>query len=145
MGMWGTIASTALSVGGSLLSGSSQAKTQRYNAEMARRQGLDEMDAAVAQSEKIRNAARKQVGSAKAQAAANGVAVDSGTTVDIVDQINQDSEEDAYMTLLTGKRRMRASNDQASIYNKQASNTGISSLINAGSSVLSGGKKLGWW
>ena len=127
------------------MSGSSQAKSQRQNAELMRRQGLDEMDSAVAQTEKIRKAARKQVGSAKAQAAANGVAVDTDTVTDIVDQINQDSEEDAYMTLLTGKRRMRAANDQASMYQRQASNTGIGALINAGSSVLSGGKKLGWW
>lgn len=137
--------STAMTAGGALYQGMQQQDAADTNAELARRQGNQEADAALAQAEKIRKAARQQAGQARAALATSGVSVGEGTAVRINEQIYQDAESDAYSTLLTGARRKQAANDEAAIYRQQGSNAMTAGLINAGSSVLAGGARIGQW
>lgn len=133
------------SAGGAIYSGIQSKQAADNNAELARRQGAQEKDAAVAQAEKIRKAARAQAGAANASLAASGVAIGEGTPIRINEQIYKDSEDDAYSTLLTGTRRQNSANDQASILNSQGNAAMTSGLINAGTSVLSIGANYSKW
>jgi len=135
----------AMSAGGTILGAVNAKETADANAEMARRQGEADKDAAVAQAEKIRKAARAQVGQANAALAASGISVGEGTPVRINEQIYRDSEEDAYNTILTGTRRQRSANDEAAIMRSQGNNALVGGLINAGSTVLAGGARVQQW
>lgn len=118
-------------------------KTADVNAELQRREGNAEKDAAVAQAEKIRRAARQQAGEANAALAASGVSIGEGSAIVINEQIYKDSESDAYSTLLTGTRRQRSANDQAGLTKWQGSAAKTAGYINATSSLLSTGAKVG--
>ena len=139
------IMAAVASAGGSIYSGMQQQQAADTNAELSRRQGAQEKDAAVAQAEKIRKAARAQAGQANAALAASGVAIGEGTAVRINEQIYRDSEDDAYSTLLTGTRRQQSSNDQAGILTSQGNAAMTGGMINAGASVLSTGASYGKW
>jgi len=139
-------ASVAVSAGSAIMQGQQDKKTADVNAELQRREGEAEKDAAVAQAEKIRKAQRYAIGSANAANAASGAAIGEGSALRINEQIYQDSEEDAYSTLLTGTRRQRTANDQAGITQAQGRNAQTAGYINAGASILSGGAQIakGW-
>lgn len=140
-----TMIAAGVSAGGTILSAVQANETAETNAELARRQGEADKDAAVAQAEKIRKAARQQVGQANAAMAASGVSLGEGTPVRINEQIYRDSEEDAYNTILTGTRRQRSANDEAAIMRSQGSNALVGGMINAGSTVLAGAAKAAKW
>jgi hypothetical protein len=139
------IAAMVASAAGSIYTGVQASQAADDNAELSRRQGAQEKDAAVAQAEKIRKAARAQAGAANASLAASGVAIGDGTPVRINEQIYKDSEDDAYSTLLTGTRRQNSANDQAGIMNSQGNAAMVGGLINAGTSVLSAGANYSKW
>lgn len=139
------LASAAVSAGGAVYSGVKQEQAADTNAELARRQGAQEKDAAVAQAEKIRKSGRAQAGQANAALAASGVAIGEGTAIRINEQIYKDAEDDAFSTLLTGTRRQQSSNDQAGILVNQGNTAMTSGMINAGASVLSAGASYGKW
>lgn len=139
------IASTAVSTVGAVYSGMQQKDIADDNAELARRQGEADKDAAIAQAGKIRKATRQQAGQATAALASSGVSVGEGTALRINEQIYRDSEEDAYNTILTGTRRQATSNAEAGILRQEGRNAQTAGLINAGSSVLAGGAKVGQW
>ncbi|HWK72180.1 MAG TPA: hypothetical protein VNS29_15205 [Burkholderiaceae bacterium] len=126
----------ATSAVGTVYSGIQQNQTAKANAELARREGEQQRDAAVAQAEKIRKAARAQAGAANAALAASGVATGEGTPVRINEQIMRDSESDAYSTLLTGQRRQQTAEAEAGILRSQGSAALTGSLLSAGASSL---------
>jgi len=140
------IAGTAVSAGTAIMSGQQAKETADVNAELQRREGEADKDAAVAQAEKIRKAQKYAIGAANAATAASGAAIGEGSALRINEQIYKDSEEDAYSTLLTGTRQQRTANDQASITRSQGRNAETAGYLNAGASVLSGGAQIakGW-
>jgi len=137
------IAATAVTAGSSIMQGMQAKETADANAELARRQGAADQDAAVAQAEKIRKAGQQQAGQANAALAASGVSIGSGTPVLIDEQIYRDSESDAMNTILTGTRQQRSANDQAALLESQGQNAQTAGFLNAGASVLAGGAKVG--
>lgn len=139
------VASAAVSAGASIYNGMQAQNAAETNAELQRRQGAQEADAAVAQAEKIRKAARAQTGAATAALAAAGVSVGDGTPVRINEQINLDAENDAYSTLLTGARRQTSANNQADATIAQGNAAMISGTLNAGASLLSSGANYAKW
>ncbi|MFM9434610.1 hypothetical protein ACFDR9_001670 [Janthinobacterium sp. CG_23.3] len=142
---YAAVASATVGAGAAIYSGVQQRQAADDNAELARRQGVQEKDAAVAQAEKIRKAARAQAGAANAALAASGVSIGEGTPVRINEEIYRDSESDAYSTLLTGSRRQRTNNDQAGILTNQGNAAMTSGVINAGASLLSAGANYTKW
>lgn len=119
--------------------------TADANAELARREGAAEKDAAVAQAEKIRRAGRAQAAAANASLAASGVAIGEGTALRINEQIYQDSESDAYTTLLTGTRRQSTLESQAMISEAEGRGAKTAGYLNGASSLLSTGANYGKW
>lgn len=139
------LAAAAVSAAASVYTGVQAKNAAEANAELANRQGAQEKDQAVAQAEKIRKAARAQAGAANAALAASGVSVGDGTAVRINEQIYQDSEQDAYNTLLTGSRAQRTANNQANVLTAQGNAAMISGGLNAGASLLSSGSNYAKW
>lgn len=137
------IATTAISAGSALIQGITASETADTQAELARRQGVADQDAALAQAEKIRRAGRAQASQANAALAASGVSLGAGTPVMIDEQIYRDSESDAMNTILTGSRQQRSANDQAAILKSQGDNAMTAGFLNAGTSVLAAGAKVG--
>lgn len=135
--------STGVDVISSISNGNAQKQNAEDNAEIARRNAAQEKDAAVAQAEKIRIAAKRQQSAANAGLAASGVDLNSGSAVKINDFINLNSEQDAYTTILTGTRGAQASLNQASMFSRQGSNAQSAGFLNAGSSLLAGGAAIG--
>ncbi len=119
--------------------------TADANAELARRDGEQQKDNAVAQAEKIRKAGQATAGRANAALAGSGVSISEGTALRINEEIYRDSESDAYSTLLTGTRRQRNAEDSAlmSEYEGKAAKTG--GYLNATASLLSSGANYGQW
>lgn len=134
-----------VSAGSAAYSGVQQKHAADANAELARRDGNAQADAAVAQAEKIRKSARAQAGQANAAMAASGVSIGDGTPLRITDQIYQNSEQDAYSTLLTGARRQQSANDQASLMRYEGNAARTAGYLNAGASLLSSGANYGKW
>lgn len=142
---YAAVASTVVAAGSAIYTGVQASNAADTNAELSRRQGVQDADAAVAQAEKIRKAARAQAGAANAALASSGVSVGDGTAVRINEQIYQDSEQDAYNTLLTGSRAQRTANNQANVITAQGNSAMISGALNAGSSLLAGGANYAKW
>lgn len=142
---YAAVASTVVAAGSAIYTGVQASNAADTNAELTRRQGVQDADAAVAQADKIRKAARAQAGSANAALAASGVSVGDGTPIRINEQIYQDSEQDAYNTLLTGSRAQRTANNQANVITAQGNSAMVSGALNAGSSLLAGGATYAKW
>jgi len=131
------IATAVVGTTSAIYSGQVQKETAEVNAELARREGDAAKDAAVAQAEKIRKAARAQEGQANAALAASGVAVGEGTPIIINEDIIKRSEDDAYSTLLTGNRQRQTANNQAGVLQYQGQAAQTAGTLNAASSLLS--------
>lgn len=142
---YAAVASTVVAAGSAIYTGVQAQNAADTNAELARRQGVQDADAAIAQADKIRKAARAQAGAANAALAGSGVSVGDGTAVRINEQIYQDSEQDAYNTLLTGSRAQRTANNQANVLTEQGNSAMVSGALNAGSSLLAGGATYAKW
>lgn len=132
------IAGTTMSAGATIMQGQQAKQSADANAELMRRQGEADKDAAVAQAEKIRKASRYEIGAANAANAASGVDLNWGTPVRINEQINRNAESDAYATILTGARRQTSANDQAMLTSAAGSATANASLLAAGGKVANG-------
>lgn len=144
---YAAVASAVVGAGAAYYSGQQQKQTQETNAELTRRQVALEKDAAVAQAEKIRKAARQQQAEATANLAASGISVGSGTPIRISNEIYKTSEQDAYQTILSGTRAQTEGNIQAGMLATAGQNAETTGYLNAGSSLLSGAAsayKAGW-
>lgn len=140
-------AGTALAAGSAIYGGIQQQQAASTQAELTRRQSAQEADAAVAQAEKIRKAARQQNAEATANLAASGVSVGSGTPIRISNEITRTSEQDAYQTILSGRRAYDSGISQAGMLNASGDNAMTTGLLSAGGSLLSGAAstyKAGW-
>lgn len=169
-----SILGTAVSAVGSLYQGrqqqqyyEAQASRTRQQSEMqaaelerqrlySLRDAAEERAAAAERSSKIRRAAAREVGRARASLAASGVSADVGSAVTIQDYISAAGESDAMAELVTGQRRSRSLTERADAYGRQAaytragaaqeaaylddaaSNAMRGGMVRAGSTLLSG-------
>lgn len=143
--MYAAFASAAVGAVGALYSADTAENTADANAEMTRRQGAQEKDAAVAQAEKIRRAGRAQAAQASAAMASSGVAIGEGTPIRINEEIYKESESDAFSTLLTGTRRQRTAEEQGAVIIAGGKAEKTAGYLNAGSSLLASGSNYGKW
>lgn len=104
--------STGLSVVGQIQQGKAQnaaaqqtAALQDQQAAIDKVQAERETVAAMEEAKRIRKAGQRQASAAAAQLAASGIMVDSGSAININEDISGGAESDAMNTLLTGKRR----------------------------------------
>jgi len=132
--------STGVSVVGQLQQG--QANKAAANAE-ARQQEIaaaQERDAAMVEAARIRKAGDRASGAARAQLAASGIDVGSGTAVVIDEEITRGANTDAEYTLLTGQRRGGALDYSASQSRARGRNAVTSSVLGSVSTGLQGWK-----
>lgn len=132
--------STGVSIVGQLQQG--QAARRAADAE-ARQQELaaaQERDAAMVEAARIRKAGDRASGAARAQLAASGIDVGSGTAVVIDEEITRESRTDAEYTLLTGSRRAGALNYSAAQSRARGKNAVSSSVLGSVSTGLQGWK-----
>lgn len=136
--------SASMSVMGSVQQGQAdnamaQAKAGQmdYSARVAR-------DDALAQAQMIRKQQRFAIASSDVAAAGSGVVVGEGSAGEANRQIYQDTEHDAYMSILNGERRASGQEIEASLTRTAGANaekngylTGISTALGAGGKITS--------
>ncbi|MDQ7965509.1 hypothetical protein RDI61_15855 [Pseudomonas plecoglossicida] len=138
-------ASTAYSAYSTVQQGKQAALNADAQSEQAQIDADNAASAAKVQADRIRKLARNQAGEANAALAASGVEVGAGTALNINQEIYQNAEEDAVMTILNGEnQRQRGYVDaqNMSIYGKQQKSAANSQAIG---SVLSAGAQAGMW
>jgi len=142
---WIALAAAAASATAAVYSGNVQKQTAEVNAELQRREGAAQEDAAMAQAEKIRKAGKAQAAQATAALAGSGVSIGEGTPIRINEQIIKNAEDDAYSTLLTGARQRQTASDQAGLLEYQGKAAQTGGYISAGASLLSAGASYNKW
>jgi len=142
---------TALIVGGTLLSSYSAVQQGQQANRVAKRQGEQaeadaeaERGAARVHADNIRKAAESQRSAARAASAASGLDVGApGTPLVINDQITEDSEHDAFLSLIGGDNAVKRGRATAQGYRAQGKDAMNAGYMNAASSVLAGGAQYG--
>jgi len=140
-------AGTALAAGASIYGGIQQKSQADTQAELTQRQAAQDKDAAVAQAEKIRKAARQQQAEATANLAASGVSVGTGTPLRISNEIYKTAEQDAYQTILSGNRAYQSGVTQAGLLSSSGDAAMTGGILSGAGSLLSGASatyKSGW-
>lgn len=120
----------------------------KFQAAQAEADAAAEKGAAQVEADRIRKAAKAQRAQATAQAAAAGIDVNSPTALKIDQEIVENAEEDAYLTILQGGDRSARMRQQATVdrtgakivrTNARAQQT--ATLISSASSTYSGWKR----
>lgn len=131
------VASTALSVAGSISAGNAANEAGKANARNLRMQGKQAMDAANMEAGDVRAAARKSAGAIAAQQAANGVALDGGSAMDVAAADAQAFEEDALRALYGGQIRRWNARAEADIKRYEGKVAQRQGYIKAAGTLLS--------
>lgn len=132
--------SAAVSIAGQLQQARAVKQAANADAQIMDTQAAQQRQQAEDEADRIRVAARKTKGAARAQMAANGIAVNEGTALTIEDDINRESERDAFNVLLTGKRRADAATYQAAQARARGGNATSASVLGSVSTGLQGWK-----
>jgi len=132
--------STGVSVAGQLAQGQAAKAAANAEARAAENLAAQTRDAAQQEAARIRKAGDRTRGAARAQLAAAGIDVNSGTAVTIEGDIGTNAELDAYNTLLTGQRKSTSLTDSAAISRARGKNAMTSSLLGSISTGLQGWK-----
>lgn len=140
------IGASVLAAGGAVYSGQQQKKMSNYQAAQAEADAEASQKAARVEADRIRKAGARQAAAANAAMAASGVETGEGTALRITSGITEDSEQDAYQTILNGANSASRLQAQAQADRFSGNNAATAGYINAGSSLLSGGAKAynGW-
>lgn len=140
-------ASTAVSVIGTVASGQQQKAMYKAQSQQAQNEAAYAADAAKAQAEKIRRMGRIQRSETSAALAGAGVKLGEGTALEIDKDITERVEEDAFATILSGRRALQAGDAQSSLLRTAGNNAERNSYMQAGATVLQAGAtfgKAGW-
>lgn len=132
--------STAVSIAGQLQQGRAQRKAAEAEAAQMEKIAAQQQDVALQEAERIRSQADKVRGAARAQMAANGIDVNSGTALTIEEEIETESEKDAFNVLLTGKRQAESSRFSASQARARGKGAVTSSMLGSISTGIEGWK-----
>lgn len=131
---------------GQMDAGRAQQEAANFNAKQDEIEAAQTRDAYRDQAEKIRRMGRAQASEAKAAYSASGVSVGSGTPVLINDQIQNDTESDAYNTILTGNRRADSLEAQAAMSRRSgASMAKVGQRAATGSLLSTAGSTYSAW
>lgn len=142
----------AVSAGATIVGAQQQARAIEQQAEATGRslatQAGQEQDAANAEAEKIRKAARAAQGDAIAAVSASGVSAMDGSPLRIVEKIGRDGELDALNAIITGNRRASSLTDQATQVGRaakaQAKATRTAGITSVLSQAAGGMTAAGW-
>jgi hypothetical protein len=132
------LAGTAMSAISQIQQGQAAKNTSDASAALDNYQAKVERDNAAASADLYRKAGRRQVSAADAAFGASGVQVGEGSAGEVDRQIYNDSEHDAYMTLLTGERRAQGLQTQGKLTQASGRAAQAASYMNAAGTVLGG-------
>lgn len=135
LGGWGTIAG----VSGLALSGLSSYQSQRDRAIASGEQAGYAAATAAQQAQSVRRQGRREVSAARAAIAGNNTALDEFSLIN-TREIERAAEQDAQMTILSGRRESDSLARQASSYSSAAGYGLGSSLLSAGGQAYTGWK-----
>lgn len=135
--------STAVSMAGALAQGVAAKRAANVQAQQEEHIAAQQREQASREAERIRRAGERTQGQARAQMAASGIRVDSGTALQIDEEIGFESELDAQNTLLTGERGARASEFSASVARARGANAKTGSILSAVGTGVGAGLQ-GW-
>lgn len=138
-----TMAVVAIGTSGVAAYGQMQAADAASDAQEAQgrqlaQQAGREQDAANAQAERIRSAAKRQRAEAAAAFSASGVSVDAGTPLKIDQEIARGGELDALNTIISGGREAETLTNEAAAFGKQAKASRKAGQMQAVSTLMSG-------
>ncbi len=150
---WAPLIAMGASAVGGIMSAKGQREagqaTQEADYEQAQQLNVEAAQvrqAAKEQADKIRRAGRTVQSQARAAYGASGVSVDVGSPVDVVDQIEQDAESDAYATILSGRRQATNLDYQADMTRRHGASAVSAGNAAANASLLStAGSVYGQW
>lgn len=135
LGGWGTIAG----VGGGIFSAISGFGARKDAAVAAGQQAGYTAATAGQQADLIRRQGRREVGAARAAIAGNNTALDEFSLIN-TREIARAAEQDAQMTILSGRRESDSLAQQAKGYANSAGNALAGSLLSAGGQAYTGWK-----
>lgn len=140
------VAGTALSAGSMVLQAGQQSDMADYQRQQAAADAQTAASQAQVEARRIRAAGERQRAEARASLAASGVTVGVGTAEQIDQTVNARAEEDALLAIYGGNERGRQIQTAGNLNAAQSENAATATLINAGSTVLSGAGALarGW-
>lgn len=127
----------ALTAYGQIQAADAAADTQVAQGRSLAQQAGREQDAAIAQAQLIRDAARRQSAEAAAMFSASGVSVERGTPLKIDERINYGGEVDALNTILGADRNARVADQEAAALGKQAKATRRAGRMQAMGTLMS--------
>ena len=133
-----TVASTAYSVAGSIQSGQQQAAMAEAQGKQSAMQGEMANLQARSQAAEMQNQETRLRATQVAQAAANGVSLDSDSFLNVVAATASKAELDRAQVLRNGLISQAAGQAQQSTYSTAAGNYRTSGYTNAGASLLKG-------
>lgn len=128
-----------LMMGGTVAGGLASAEQGKTQNELARVDAAYERDAATQQADRILRAARTQKGAARAATAASGARLDE-FSLGVEQEIDTLANQDAAMTILTGKRRAESTELAGRQAKKAGENKFAASLFGAASQGYSNWK-----
>jgi len=134
-----TSAGQWLKMGGQAIQGVSSLTSANENASSLQADASSERSAAARQASLILKNANKTRGAARAATAASGARVDEFSLMN-ENEIMQAGQVDASMAVLSGERRARSLEQQASQQSKSGSMSMLTSLTNIGSTFMQGWK-----
>jgi hypothetical protein len=135
------IAAGAAAVVGGVRSYTEKKRAADEEAEALDYEGKVERDNALAESELIQRQGRSDRSASVASAAAAGVKIGEGSTLDVERRIMEDTEIDAALTIMNGERRARGLEANAFKSRRAGREQAYKSAIEIGSSLLSIGSK----
>ena len=129
-------AATALQTAGTAYSTYAQYEQVKGQARQAAADSAAATATGQLEATRIRALGQKQLSSANAQAAENGLELGTGVTNTIDDYITQTSEQDAWNSIFNYNNRAKQLNADASNYKKQARSILIAGAFKTGATAL---------
>lgn len=133
-----SIAATAVTVMGQLNAGQNAADQANAQAGQLEYSGRVAQDDALARAMIIRKQGARDIGSSNVAQAASGIVVGEGSGEEVNRQIEQNTEQDAHMAILSGDRQARGLQTEAAYQRQAGQNAQTNALFNAAGTVLGG-------
>jgi hypothetical protein len=137
MGMTAMIASTAMSVMGSIQQGKAAKAAANYNVAIANRNAGIARQQAAADAESQQRDARHKLGAMRAAYGASGITAE-GSPIDVLESSAAMAELDKQNILYKGELRAMGYADEAALEKTRGNNAMNSAYMKAGSSLLTG-------
>jgi hypothetical protein len=126
----------ALSVGGAIFGAIGQIQQASHNAAVANANAQQAIISANADEQKQRDQVRRILGAQQAGYGGAGVAVDSGSALDVAADTAAQGEVDALTIRYNGRLRANAAQSQAAAYQASIPGAILTGAVNAGTGIM---------